>query len=189
MEKKTKKTSVAKRISNYSLVQEYFDYFGPELIFSTNAILPGSLPWATIKRRGNSFSPSFMQAFWARQTCPVFLSLRFLAAGRTSQHKRPHSLFFTDSLSHISSSSLSNMRRPHPIYGPLVSGKSFFHHSTFLLNQRIFRETNWIFSTPAFNFCILFLSWRQCLNTGSIIYNCFLLPAIYSTRVLFVSSC
>ena len=33
-----------------------------------------------------------------------------------------HSLFFTDSLSltHISSCPLSTMRRPHPIYGPLV---------------------------------------------------------------------
>ena len=57
-------------------------------------------------------------------------------------------LFFTDSLSHISSSPLSTMRRPHPIYGPLVFGKSFFHHSSFLLNQRILGETNWIFSTP-----------------------------------------
>ena len=47
------------------------------------------------------------------------------------------------------------MKRPYPIYGPLVSGKSFFHHSSFLLNQRIRRETNWIFSTPAFNFGIL----------------------------------
>ena len=27
---------VAERISNYCLVQEYFDCFGPELIFSTN---------------------------------------------------------------------------------------------------------------------------------------------------------
>ena len=76
------------------------------------------------------------------------LSLRFLAAGKTSQHERPHSLFFTDSLSHISNSLLSTTRRPHPIYGPLVSGKSFFHHSSFLLNQRVLGETNWIFSPP-----------------------------------------
>ena len=99
-------------------------YFRPMRIF--HAILPGSLPWATIKRWGNILSPSSMQAFWVGQTCPVFhfllphwlaagqacqhdrahiLSLRFLAAGRTSQHERPHSLFFTDSssltLSHI----------------------------------------------------------------------------------------
>ena len=46
------------------------------------------------------------------------------------------------------SSPLSIMRRAHPVYGPLVSGKSFFHHSSFLLNQRIIGETNWIFSTP-----------------------------------------
>ena len=94
-----------------------------------------------------SLSLSSTQAFWAGQTCPVFLSLHFLVAGRTSQHERPHSLFFTDSLSHISSSTLSTMRRTHPIYGPLVSGKSFFHHSSFFLNQQILGETNWIFST------------------------------------------
>ena len=114
-----------------------------------HAILPGSLPWATTKRRGNIISLSSMQAFRAGQTCPVFLSLHFFAAGRTSQHERPLSLYFTDSLSHILSSPLSTMRRPHPIYGPLVSGKSFFHHSSFLLNQRILGETNWIFSIPA----------------------------------------
>ena len=59
-----------------------------------------------------------------------------------------HWLFFTDSLSHISSSPLSTMWRPHQIYGPLVSGKSFFYHSSFLLNHWILGETNWIFSTP-----------------------------------------
>ena len=133
-----------------------------------HAILPGSLPRATIKRGGNILSPSSTQAFRAGQTCPVFLfslpywvaagqasqydrahilSLRFQAAGRTSQHEKLHSLFFTDSLSHISSSLLSTMRRLQ-IYGPLVSGKSFFHHSSLLLNQQILRETNWIFSTP-----------------------------------------
>ena len=72
-----------------------------------------------------------------------------------------HWLFFTDTLSHILSrtdhlfplsplsSPQSIMRRAHPIYGPLVSGKSFIHQSSFLLNQRILGETNWIFSTPA----------------------------------------
>ena len=109
-----------------------------------HVILPGSLLWATIKRQGNILSPSSTPAFRAGQTCPVFLSLRFLAAGRTSQH----SLFFTDTLSQILSSLLSTMRRAHPIYGPLVSWKSFFHHSSFLLNQPILGETNWIFSTP-----------------------------------------
>ena len=205
-----------------------------------NSILPGSLPRATIKRRGSILSPSSTQAFRAGQTCPVFLfslpywlaggqasqhdrahilSLRFLAAGRTSQHERAHSLFFTDAssltLSHISSSSLSTMRRPQPIYGPLVSGKSFFHHSSSLLNQRILRETNWIFSTPALTlvFSILDLTtsaqllfdlnilipvltiafqlllWIQRLNSGSIIYNHFLFPVTCSTRLPFISSC
>ena len=94
-----------------------------------HAILPGSLPRATIKRRGNLLSPSSMQAFRAKQTCPIFLfslphwlaegilTLCFLAVGRTNQHERPHSLFFTDSLSYILSNPLSTMRRPHPIYG------------------------------------------------------------------------
>ena len=66
-----------------------------------------------------------------------------------------HWLFFTDFLTHISSCPLSTMRRAHSFYRPLVSGKSFFHHSSFLLNQRILGETNWIFSTPAFDFSIL----------------------------------
>ena len=66
-----------------------------------------------------------------------------------------HWLFFTDCPSNILSSPLSTMGRPHPIYGPLVSRKSFFHHSSFLLNQWILGETDWIFSTPAFNFSIL----------------------------------
>ena len=146
-----------------------------------HAILPGSLAQATIKRRGNILSPSTTQAFRAGQTCPVLLSLCFLAAGMTSQLER---LFFTGSLSHISSSPLSTMRRPHPIYRPLVFGKSFFHHSSFLRNHRIIRETNWIFSILAFNFSILItvltaafqlLLGQQRLNTGSIIYIRFLL--------------
>ena len=82
----------------------------------------------------------------------TYSSLRFLAAGKTSQNEGAHSLFFTDSssltLSHILSGPLSTIRRAHSIYGPLMFGKSFFHHSSFLLNQWILRETNWIFSTP-----------------------------------------
>ena len=140
-----------------------------------HAILPGLLPRATIKKRGNILSPSSTQAFRAGQTCPVFFfSLTHSpAAGQASQHDRAHSLsslpsnkkdqptwkstltllhwlFFTDSLSHISSSPLSTMRRPHPIYG--VWGMM---NSSFILNQRIRGETYWIFSTPAFNFSIL----------------------------------
>ena len=46
-------------------------YFRPMRIF--HAILPESLPRATIKRRGNILSPSFTKAFRAGQTCPVFL--------------------------------------------------------------------------------------------------------------------
>ena len=125
-------------------------YFRPMRIF--HAILPGTLPRTTIKKARNH-SPSSTQAFRAGQTCSVFLP-----SLPSSRKDHPtwettftllHWLFFTDSLSHILSSPLSTMRRPHPIYGPLVSGKSFFHHSFFLLNQRILGETNWIFSTPA----------------------------------------
>ena len=101
----------------------------------------------------------------ANHSHPLFASS--LATRRTDQPKREgtfslhHWLFFTDSLSHISSRTdhlfplspqsnpLSIMRRAHLIYGPLVFGKSFFHHSSFLLNQRILGETNWIFSTFA----------------------------------------
>ena len=146
-----------------------------------HAILPGSLPRETIKRRGNILSPSSTLAFQAGQTCPVCLfSLpHWQATWQASQHDRAHILsslpgcrkdqptftflhwlIFTDSLSHISSCPLSTMRRPHPIYGPLVSGKSFFHHSSFLLNQRTLGETNWIFSTPALNSAFKSLSWR-----------------------------
>ena len=145
----------------------------------TDAILPGSSPprqhkkaaltmlalaspLASSRTKPANMTEHFVsstQAFWTGRICQHerahILSLRFLAAGRTSQHERPHSLFFTDSLSHISSSPLSIMRWSDPIYGTLVSGKSFFYHSSFLLNQRILRETNWIFSTPAFNFSIL----------------------------------
>ena len=107
-----------------------------------------------------------------------------------------HWLFFTDYLSHISSSPLSTMRRQHPIYGLLVSGNLFFHHSSFFLNQRILGETNWIFSTPAFNFSILIpvlttasqlLLWHSASEYRLFIFNRFLLPVSYSTRVTFLT--
>ena len=99
----------------------------------------------------------------ANHSHPLFASS--LASSRTDQSTWEstfsllHRLFFTDSLSYFEqdrpffplspqSSPHSNMRL-HPIYGPLVSGKSFFHHSSFLLNQRILGETNCIFSTLA----------------------------------------
>ena len=40
-------TSVAERISNYFLVQEYFDCFGPELISSTNENISFHSAWVT----------------------------------------------------------------------------------------------------------------------------------------------
>ena len=141
----------------------------------TNALLPRSSPRGNIKGHANHFSLSFLVSSLAssRTSQPAWqsthslcllaagqasqhdrahiLSLCFQAAGRTSQHERLHSLFFTDSLSYISSSPLSIMRRLHPIYGALVSRKSFFHHSSFLLNQRILRETNWTFQLLLLN--------------------------------------
>ena len=80
----------------------------------------------------------------ANHSRPLFASS--LASSRTDQPTWEstfpllHWLFFTDSLSHISSwavhpfplspqsSPLRIMRRAHPTYGPLVSVKSFFHH-------------------------------------------------------------
>ena len=145
----------------------------------TDAILPGSPPRGNIKGNANHFSPSSRFPTGQQQGKPTnmtdhilfssppssspeepnkkehILSLRFLVIGKTSQHEREHSLFFTDSLSYISSSLLSTMRRPHPIYGPLVTGKSFFHHSSFLLNQQILEETNGIFFNSCLNFSIL----------------------------------
>ena len=103
---------------------------------TTNAILPGSPPPGNINGRANHS--------------------RLLFASSLARS-------WTDHLFPLSpqSSPLSIMRRAHPIHGPLVSGKSFFHHSSFLLNQRILGETNWIFSTHAsiqhFNFCFDFV--------------------------------
>ena len=123
---KDNKNPVAERISNYCLAQEYVDCFGPKLIFLTNENISchSSLPWATIKRWGNILSPSSTQAFWAEQTCPVFLfslphllaagqatnmtahilSLHFLAAGRTSQHETTFTLLHWLSLTYFEQS-------------------------------------------------------------------------------------
>ena len=129
----------------------------------TDAILPGSPPRGNIKGSTNHFSPSSRFPTGQQQDKPVNMTEHILffspLSSRTDQPTWETTftllywLFFTDSssltLSHISSSSLSTMKRAHPIYGPLVSGKSFFHHSSFLLNQQILGETSWIFSTPA----------------------------------------
>ena len=74
----------------------------------TDAILPRSPPWATQK------TALIILAF---SSLPPLL-----AVGQTI-------FFFSPQ-----SSPLSIMRRAHPIYGPLVSKKLFFHHSSFLLN-------------------------------------------------------
>ena len=124
---------VAERISSYCLAQEYFDCFGPELIFSTNENISCHSVRVTSsgnykKARKRSFtlfraglssrtylscfpllvsplvSSKTSQPIW-QSTYSLSLSLCFLAAGRTGQHEKPHSLFFTDSssliLSHI----------------------------------------------------------------------------------------
>ena len=117
----------------------------------TDAILPGSPPWGNIKGHTNHFSPSshFPTGQQQRTSQPIWQSTFSLNASLLASSRTDH-LFF----SHNSSCPLSIMKNAHPIYGPLVSGKSFFHHSSFLLNQWILGETNWIFSTR-FNFSIL----------------------------------
>ena len=106
-------------------------------------------PMGNLKGRANHFSPS-LHLLAAGQSQPTWQSIFSLFASLLASSRTDH-LFF----SHHSSSPQSIMRRSHPIYGPLVSGKSFFHHSSFLLNQWILGEINWIFSTPALNFSIL----------------------------------
>ena len=122
----------------------------------TDAILPGSPPRGNIKCRANNFSPSSRFLADQLQDKPAnmteyILSLRFLTC--SLQDRLSFSSLTTES-------PLTIMRRAHPIYGPLVSGKSVFHHSSFLLNQRILGDTNWIFSTPDLTSAFWFLSWR-----------------------------
>ena len=131
-------------------------YFHPMRMADT--ILPGSPPWDNVKGRTNHFSlsshfPTGQQPEKASQHDRAHI-LSLLPNRRKDQPTWDHIHSSSLSLS-ISSSPLNTMRRPHPIYGPLVFGKSFFHHSSFLLNQWILGETNWIFLTPAFNFSIL----------------------------------
>ena len=148
---------VVERISNYCLTQEYFDCFGPELIFSTNENISCHSARVTSlgnykKARWHSFT--LFYADLSSRTDLSYLSLSSLLSSWKDQltwettFTLLHWLFFTDSLSHISSCLLSTTRKPHPIYGPLMSGKLFFRHSSFLLNQRILGETNCILLTP-----------------------------------------
>ena len=105
---------------------------------------------------------------------------------------RDHIHFFTDSLSHISNNPLSTMRRPHLIYGLLASGKS-----SFLLNQRILGETNWTFSTPAFQLQHFNSCHDDSISTPALIFGVlipalsftavFFFPTTYSTRVIFLA--
>ena len=158
-----------------------------------HAVLPGSLPRATIKRRGNILSLSSTQAFRAGQTCPVFLfslqhwpaaeqasqhdrthilSLRFQAAGGTSQHERPYSLFFTDTLTcfkqstkhHEETSSnfwtvgvweviLSSFIFPSKPTDPQRNKLDIFNSCFNFSNFNPSSDDN--ISTPAFNFSIL----------------------------------
>ena len=179
----------------------------------TDAILPGSPPRGNIKGRTNhcSMSSRFptgqQQDKLANMTEHILFSsppscrpdnqqvrAHSLSSLPSSSKYQPtwestftllHLLFFTDSHSHILSSLLSTKRKPHPIYGPLVSGKSFFHHSSFLLNQRILGETNWIFFNSCFNFSILipvlttesqFMLWHSAtlflLNSTTVFPSC-----------------
>ena len=135
----------------------------------TDAILPGSPLRGNIKGGANHFSSSSRFPTGQQQDKPANMTEHILLSSPPSsrtdqQRERAHSLFslppclqqdrpsFT---SLITESTQSIMRRAHPIYGPLVSGKSFFHHSSFLLNQRIIGETNWNIFNSCFDFSIL----------------------------------
>ena len=114
--------TVAERILNYCLAQEYFDCFGPELLcHSPRVTSMGNYK----KARSHSFTLFHAGlSSWTDLSClpllasplassrtrqptwqSIYSSFRLLAAGRTSQHDRTHSLFFIDSsslnLSHI----------------------------------------------------------------------------------------
>ena len=108
-----------------------------------DTILPGSPPRGNIKGRANHFSPSSRfptgqqhgQTRQRERADSLFSLPHWLAAGQASQHDRSQSLSSlasrrTDHLFPLSpqSSPLSIMRRARPIYGPLMSGKSFFYH-------------------------------------------------------------
>ena len=149
----------------------------------TDAILPGSPLRGNIKGCANPFSPSSGFPTGQQLDKPVNMTEHILFSSLPSSRKDQstgestftllHWLFFTDSLSHISSSPISTMKTAHPFYGPLVSGKSFFHHLSFLLNQGIIGEANWIFSTPVLTSAFKFLSrWQHlnsCLDSSSLI--------------------
>ena len=110
---------------------------------SANITSPGN-----IKGRTNHSRPLFASSLassWTYQSTweSTFSLLPWLSLTYFEQDRPTFSSLTTES------SPLNIMRRAHPIYGPLVSGKSFFHHSSFLLNQRILGETNWIFLIPA----------------------------------------
>ena len=194
-------------------------FWSQTLIFDQwvfHAILPGSLPRATIKRRGNILSPSSMQAFQAGQICPVFpfslphwlaagrasqhdrahiLSLHFLAAGRTSQHETTFTLLHWFSLTYFEQST----KHPEETSSNLWTiGAWEIILSSFLFDQRILRETNWIFFNSCFDFSILipvlttasqFMLWHSAFLFFLNSTFAPLLPVTYSTRVPFVSSC
>ena len=138
-----------------------FGRWSSNLYISPNdVILPGSPPRGNIKGRANHHSPSSRFPTGQQQDKPSNMTEHILfslpPSCRIDQPtwESTFCLFAsilassrTDRLSPLSpqSSPLSTRRRAHPIYGPLVSGKSFFHHSSFLINQRILGETNWIF--------------------------------------------
>ena len=75
----------------------------------TDAILPRSPPRGSIKGHANHSSPSSHFHTGQQQDKPANITehtlfLHFLAAGKTSQHEKAHSLFFTDSLTYFEQS-------------------------------------------------------------------------------------
>ena len=120
----------------------------------TDAILHGSPPLGNIIGRTNHFSPSSHFPTGQQKDKPANMTEHILFSSPPSsrtdqQRKRAHSLSSlpssrkdqptwesTFTLLHWLSltyfeQSAKHMRRAHPIYEPLVSGKSFFHHPSF----------------------------------------------------------
>ena len=85
------------------------------------------------------------------------------------------------SLPHLLAAEHITMRRAHLIYGPLCLRNQSFIIRLTLLDQRLTEELNWIFNSTS-NINNFIPTLIQLLYSFSTIYNCFLLPATYSTK-------
>ena len=96
---------------------------------------------------------------------------RLLAAGQTSLNKESTFSLFYPGLFQQQTDGHLNTKEHIQHCSSASFRRSFLINYFFLLNQLDLKTSGWI------------------LNSCTTIYNCFLLPVTYSTRVLFVSSC